>query len=145
MGKRKQPFGYRMKMGEIVLHPQEANLVAYIFQQYIAGATFNTLVQELKDQPIPYYEGKAWNKNMVARILADTRYLGESGFPVLIDASVFLDAEEKRKKKAPAVQKTDAQTVLRRKCGCRITPYIEHEVLHLLNCLATNPERIATP
>ena len=35
--------------------------------------------------------------------------------------------------------------MLRRKCGCRITPYIEHEVLHLLNCLATNPERIATP
>ena len=85
------------------------------------------------------------NKNMVARILANTRYLGESGFPVLIDAAVFLDAEEKRKKKAPSVQKTDAQTVLRRKCGCRITPHIEHEVLYLLNCLARNPERIVTP
>lgn len=64
---------------------------------------------------------------------ADTRYLGESGFPVVIEASVFLEVEEKRKKKAPAVQKTEAQTVLRRKCGCRITPYIEHEVLYLLN------------
>ena len=82
---------------------------------------------------------------MVARILADTRYLGDSGFPVLIDAAVFLDAEEKRKKKAPPVQKTDAQTVLRRKCGCRITLYIEYEVLYLLNCLARNPERIVTP
>ena len=81
----------------------------------------------------------------IARILADTRYLGDSGFPVLIDAAVFLDAEEKRKKKAPSVQKTDAQTVLRRKCGCRITPHIEHEVLYLLNCLARNPERIVTP
>ena len=26
-----------------------------------------------------------------------------------------------------------------------MTPYIEHEVLYLLNCLARNPERIATP
>lgn len=81
---------------------------------------------------------------MVARILADTRYLGESGFPVLVDASVFLNTEEKRKKKAPAVQKTEAQTMLRRKCGFRITPHIEHEVLHLLNCLTQNPERINT-
>ena len=37
------------------------------------------------------------------------------------------------------------QTVLRRKCGFRITPHIEHEVLYLLNCLAKNPERIVTP
>ena len=88
---------------------------------------------------------KPWNKNMVARILADTRYLGGSGFPVLVDASVFLNTEEKRKKKAPAVQKTEAQTVLRRKCGFRITPHIEHEVLYLLNCLTQNPERIVTP
>lgn len=82
---------------------------------------------------------------LLARILADTRYLGDSGFPVLIDTAVFLDAEEKRKKKTPAVQKTDAQTVLRRKCGCRITPHIEHEVLYFLNCLARNPEQIVTP
>ena len=55
-----------------------------------------------------YDQNKPWNKNMVARILADTRYLGESGFPVVIEASVFLEVEEKRKKKAPAVQKTEA-------------------------------------
>lgn len=109
------------------------------------GISIRELTEFMNNTAVPYDPGKPWNKNMVARILADTRYLGESGFPVLINASVFLDAEEKRKKKAPAVQKTDAQTVLRRKCGCRITPYIEHEVLHLLNCLATNPERIATP
>lgn len=71
--------------------------------------------------------------------------MGESGFPILLDAEVFLDTEEKRKKKAPAVQKTDAQTILRRKCGCRITPHIEHEVLHLLNSLVADPERIITP
>ena len=44
MGNRKQPFGYRVVMGEIALHPQESKLVEYIFQQYLAGATYNTLV-----------------------------------------------------------------------------------------------------
>ena len=66
MGNRKQPFGYRVVMGEIALHPQESKLVEYIFQQYLAGATYNTLVEELREQSIPYDEGKLWNKNMVA-------------------------------------------------------------------------------
>ena len=44
MGNRKQPFGYRVVMGEIALHPQESKLVEHIFRQYLAGATYNTLV-----------------------------------------------------------------------------------------------------
>ena len=84
MGNRKQPFGYRMEMGEIVLHPQEAKVVEYIFLQYTTGATYNTLVAELRNQPVLYDKGKAWNKNMVARILEDTRYTGQSGYPAII-------------------------------------------------------------
>lgn len=35
MGNRKQPFGYRVVMGEIVIHPQEAELVEHIFRKYL--------------------------------------------------------------------------------------------------------------
>ena len=35
--------------------------------------------------------------------------------------------------------------MLRRKCRCRVTPHIEHEVLYLLNTLAGKPERIEAP
>lgn len=31
-GNQKQPFGYRMEMGEIVPNPEEAKLVQSIFQ-----------------------------------------------------------------------------------------------------------------
>lgn len=48
-------------------------------------------------------------------------------------------------KKATAPEKSEVQKVLRRKCGCRITAHIEHEVLYLLNHLAAHPEQIATP
>ena len=145
MGKRKQPFGYRMKMGEIVLHPQEANLVAYIFQQYIAGATFNTLVQELKDQPIPYYEGKVWNKNMVARILEDRRYTGESNYPAIIQMETLERALEKRCAKQAHNQKTDAQKLLCRLSGHTATERTEQQVLNLLNSLIRNPDLIKLP
>lgn len=30
MGNRKQPFGYRVVMGEIALHPQESKLVQVV-------------------------------------------------------------------------------------------------------------------
>ena len=39
----------------------------------------------------------------------------------------------------------EAQAVLRKKCAGRMTPYIESEVLHLLNCLTMNSEQIVTP
>ena len=143
--KRKLPFGYKMESGRIVIDETESHWVSHLFSRYNMGVSIQELTDFMNNTAVPYDPGKPWNKNMVARILADTRYLGESGFPVLVDASVFLDTEEKRKKKAPAVQKTEAQTVLRRKCGFRITPHIEHEVLYLLNILAMNPKRIVTP
>ena len=39
MGNRKQPFGYRMTLGEITILPEEAELVRFIFQGYSMGAT----------------------------------------------------------------------------------------------------------
>lgn len=82
---------------------------------------------------------------MVARILQDCRYTGDGGFPRIIAPAVLQSAEEKRRKKATAPEKTAVQKILRRKCGCRITAHIEHEVLYLLNRLAAHPEQIATP
>ena len=82
---------------------------------------------------------------MVARILQDCRYIGDSGFPKIIEPSVYQRSEEKRRKKATAPEKTEVQKVLRRKCGFRITAHMEHEVLYLLNHLAAYPEQIATP
>ena len=135
MGNRKQPFGYRVVMGEIALHPQESKLVEYIFQQYLAGATYNTLVEELREQSIPYDEGKLWNKNMVARILEDSRYTGERGYPPVIDREALEKALEKRSAKQTAAPKTDTQKLLRRFSGRPSTARMERQVLDLLNSL----------
>ena len=43
MGNRKQPFGYRMTLGEITIQPEEAELVRFIFQGYSTGATLGEL------------------------------------------------------------------------------------------------------
>ena len=108
MGNRKQPFGYRVVMGEIALHPQESKLVEYIFQQYLVGATYNTLVEELREQSIPYDEGKLLNKNMIARILEDSRYTGERGYPPVIDREALEKALEKAAQAEGALAKAEA-------------------------------------
>jgi hypothetical protein len=145
MGNRKQPFGYRVEMGEVVLHAQEAKLVEYIFQQYLSGASFNTLVVQLREQPILYDEGKLWNKNMVARILEDQRYTGEGGYPAITDQETLSKVFEKRSAKQASAQKTKAQKLLRRLSGHTATRQMEQQVLSLLNGMIASPERIALP
>ena len=138
MGNRKQPFGYKMSLGEIVIQKSEAKLVQEIFHRYIAGGSLNELTEALRQQDIPYDEGRLWNKNMIARILADTRYTGEKGYPKLIDEEQLIAANEKRSNKPQLPKKTEAQKVLRRLCG---TPPSER-VTDLLNGLANCPDCI---
>ena len=45
---RKRPFGYKMELGEIVLHPAEAETVRWIYDSYLAGASYNALVDKLE-------------------------------------------------------------------------------------------------
>lgn len=142
MGNRKQPFGYKMALGEIVIQEAEARLVQGIFRRYIAGESLNELTEALRQQDIPYDEGRLWNKNMVARILADIRYTGEKGYPKLIDEAQLITANEKRSNKPQLPKKTEAQKVLRRLCGTPLSDRVEQSVTDLLNSLANCPDRI---
>lgn len=147
MGKyRKLPYGYEMRMGNIVTRPDEKPWVEYIFRQYITGASLKEIAERLKEDGTPFDADRLWNKNMVSRILADERYLGTDRFPQIIEQDTFRRVIEIRcVKSIDAIQKTEAQKMLRRKFGFPITPYIESEVLYLLNHLVKEPERIQTP
>lgn len=142
---RKQPFGYGIEMGKVVLQIGESTWVKHLYREYTAGVPIRELAVYMQGTGVPYEEEKKWNINMIARILSDERYIGADGYPAIISEDVFKATAEKREKKAPVVQRTEAQKVLRRKCGCRITPHIEHEVLYLLNTLVGKPERIEAP
>lgn len=140
MGNRKLPFGYQMVMGEIVLHPIESGIAQEIFRRYAAGASYGELIEWLKEQSVPYETEKLWNKNMVARILEDCRYLGEKGFPAVIEKDTYDAAEQARSAKRHPSKKTEAQVLLRKLCGHSVTKTIEQQVLTILNRLINNPE-----
>ena len=142
MGYRKQPFGYRMQLGEIVIDEAEALLVQEIFKRYAAGESLGKLTEALHQQDVPYDEGRIWNKNMVARILADQRYTGIEAYPKIIEPDQLSSANKKRAGKSCPPRKTEVQRVLRRLCGGSPPEWVEREVTELLNTLMRNPNRI---
>ena len=132
MGKRKQPFGYKMKLGEIVPQTQEAEAVRSIYLQYLAGASFKQLAEQLQAEDVPYDVDKPWNKNMVARILEDDRYIGEKYFPALIPTEQFHAAQERRKEMRPEYKQTPAQKELRKLCGGIVPDSVARKVLKIM-------------
>ena len=142
MGKRKQPFGYKMKLGEIVPQTQEAEAVRSIYLQYLAGASFKQLAEQLQTEDVPYDEDKSWNKNMVARILEDDRYIGEKEFPALIPTEQFHAAQERRKEMCPEYKQTPAQKELRKLCGGTVPDSVARKVLKILNQMVDDPQII---
>ena len=142
MGNRKQPFGYKMEFGEIVLQPQEAETVRSIYLQYLAGASFKQLAEQLQTEDVPYDVDKPWNKNMVARILEDDRYIGEKYFPALIPTEQFHAAQERRKEMRPEYKQTSAQKELRKLCGGIVPDSVARKVLKILNQVVDDPQLI---
>ena len=142
MKNRKQPFGYKMEFGEIVPKPQEAETVQSIYLQYLAGASFNQLTEQLQTEGVPYDVDKPWNKNMVARILEDDRYIGEKHFPALIPMEQFHAAQKRRKDMSPEYKQTLAQKELRRLCGSAVPDSVARKVLKILNQVVEDPQLI---
>ena len=145
MGNRKLPFGYQMRMGEIVRNEPEANAVQDIFLQYSLGASLKEIAEQMSKTDPTYDEGKSWNKNMIARILENSKYTGVDSYPKLVDIKLFEAAAEKRQTKQHLPERTPAQKALKRVCSKLPTPEIEKEVMHLLGRLTEKPERITQP
>ena len=145
MGNRKLPFGYQMRMGEIVRNEPEAKAVQDIFQQYTLGASLKEIAEQMSKTDPTYDEGKSWNKNMIARILENSKYTGVDSYPKLVDIKLFEAAAEKRPTKQRLPERTPAQKALKRVCSKLPTPEIEKEVMYLLGRLTEKPERITQP
>ena len=89
---RSIPFGYCMVNGKYALNAPETEAVRKIFADYISGKSLKTIAAEMQ---IPYNTGKSvWNKNMVCRVIENTKYIGEDGYPKIISDEDFIRASE---------------------------------------------------
>lgn len=142
MGNRKQPFGYHIRNGIITVNPIEADVVRFIFTQYQRGASFNEITEKLRNQAVPYDTDKLWNKNMVARILGDRRYVGDNAYPQIISEADFTTATAIRNGKFIPDTRTGAQKLLRKLCVQKPEKLVEQQVLCILNKLVESSDLI---
>lgn len=141
---RKLPFGYEMVFGEVCVSKEESNAVNDIFQQYCIGVSFLELAEYMKSSGIQYDNNKTWNKNMIARILQDQRYLGDGDFPRILSKDLFYQAAEIRERKATAIYPSMTNRLLRSLSGTVVTEEKEKQVLWCLNKLIENPSFAAS-
>lgn len=87
---RKQPFGYGVQEGLICCLPSEAETVQEIYRLYIKGMSIAQIAKAMTVRGVPYRQGvPGWNKNMVARILDDSRYAGQPPYPAILEQKLF--------------------------------------------------------
>lgn len=120
MSQRTIPYGYRIRAGQIAVNDKESAIVNWIFDAYIAGASFAAIAKKAQSLENDYADNACWNKNNIARILGNEKYTGTGEYPQIILPKTFVTVQEMREKKSGAPTKT-AETVLvqnRAYCAC---------------------------
>lgn len=87
------PYGYTIRNGRTVIEHTEAEIIRYIFEEYIKGSSLKELAEELTARRITYTEkSDVWDKARIARIISNSRYLGDDEYDPIIDEVTFEDA-----------------------------------------------------
>jgi len=93
-----------MRNGEITAEPKEVYAVSTIFSEYLKGGSLLQIAKLMETEKIRYTaDSEKWNKNMVKRIIENEKYLGNDKYPQIIDENIFKQANEKRVRKAAAL------------------------------------------
>lgn len=90
MSLRTIPYGYKILNCEKLVNESEAAVVFEIFNMYVIGKTLKEIADYLNQRGEVYYtESPLWNKNIVNRIIENTKYIGDFGYPQIIDKHLF--------------------------------------------------------
>lgn len=84
------PYGYTIRDGRTVVEHNEAEIIRYIFDEYIKGASLKDLAEDLTRRKIPYTEkSDVWDKARIARIIDNSKYLGDGDYDPIIDEDTY--------------------------------------------------------
>ena len=98
---RKILYGYQIQNGEPIAQPQEAEGVKRIFSLYLEGMTQQQIADTLNADGFYYSaERPAWSRNRIVQVLQNIRYMGEKGYPAIIDCETFRMAQAMRAERA---------------------------------------------
>ena len=75
---RRKCYGYKVgPNGELAVNPDEAQVVCWIFEQYLAGESLGKIAAGLERQGIPSPTGRPrWNREAIDKLLSNEKYTG---------------------------------------------------------------------
>ena len=75
---RRKCYGYEVGSdGELTVNPNEAQVVRWIFERYLAGDSLGKIVANLERQGIPSPTGRLkWNREAIDKLLSNEKYTG---------------------------------------------------------------------
>ena len=75
---RRKCYGYEVGPdGELVVNPDEAKVVCWIFEQYLAGDSLGKIAAGLERQGIPSPTDRPkWNRDAIDKLLSNEKYTG---------------------------------------------------------------------
>ena len=85
------PYGYDIANGRAVVDKSKQKKIRQLYQNYISGMSLSKAAEEA-DIHIPH--------GMVAKLLSNRHYLGDSFYPQIIDRNTFEKAAEERRHRA---------------------------------------------
>lgn len=101
MALRMITYGYKMINGVLSVSDEESTVVKEVFQRYMNGENLTSIADDLTNREIIYFQEKrVWNKNMIARILENRKYVGEGDYPQIISSEDFEQANNLKSSKA---------------------------------------------
>lgn len=76
------PYGYDWdkKNGEMVVNPEQAEIVRYIFAQTLAGVGTHDIAKDLMAKGVPTKKGGKWTGHTVNGIIRNEKYTGDCLF-----------------------------------------------------------------
>ena len=87
---RTVPFGYAVEKGKKVIVADEAAVIIEVYEHYCSGETFKQIADSLSARGVKYLENDSqWNKNNVARLIDDSRYLGNEEYPQIVPEELY--------------------------------------------------------
>lgn len=99
-------YGYGIENGRLRIQSGEKEVIRKIFDDYISGNSIRQIMQALNAGGILSPNGRAWSHKAVGKMLKDSRYIGDSLYPVMIPEEIFVQAQEKRQETNKALGRT---------------------------------------
>lgn len=83
------PYGYRLKNGELIIQEEEAEIVRWIFREYLAGRGAGSIANELNERKLSTgNRSGVWRASTICIILRNERYMGDA----LLQKTIMTDA-----------------------------------------------------